>query len=92
VVVEQTWVGGAAPAPQPYLTLDLSGVASVTVDVARAGLASLALSTIAVWTDVAVEITLAALPAGVQVDLDGNSSGATVAVPAGRHQIVLKRA
>jgi hypothetical protein len=52
----------------------------------------LALSTIAVSTDVAVEITLAALPAGVKVTLDGNSSGATVTVGAGRHQIVLKRA
>jgi hypothetical protein len=64
----------------------------VTVDVARAGLASLAVSTIAVSTDVAVEITLAALPAGVKVMLDGNLSGATVAVRVGRHQIVLKRA
>ena len=92
VVVEQTWAGGTAPAPQPYLTLDLGGVASLSVDVARAGLASLALSTIAVSTDVKVEITLSGLPAGVKVTVDGNSSGATVAVPVGRHQIVLKRA
>ncbi len=92
VVIEQNWVGGTAPAPQPFLTLDLSGVASLTMDVARAGLASLALSTIAVSTDVAVEITLAALPAGVKVMLDGNSSGATVKVGVGLHQIVLKRA
>jgi hypothetical protein len=62
------------------------------MDVARAGLATLPLSTIAVSTDVPVEITLAALPARVEVILDGNSSGATVAVRVGRHQIVLKRA
>ena len=92
IVVEQTWGGGTASAPQPYLTLNLSGVASLTVDVARAGLATLPLSTIAVSTDVPVEITLAALPARVEVILDGNSSGATVAVRVGRHQIVLKRA
>jgi pimeloyl-ACP methyl ester carboxylesterase len=90
-VVEQLWVGGVGPAPQQYLTLDVSGVASLTVDVARAGLASLALPTIAVSTDVPLKVTLAALPAGVQVLLDGNSSGATVAVPVGRHQIALKK-
>ncbi|MBV9514630.1 MAG: peptidase [Mycobacteriaceae bacterium] len=91
VVVEQTWVGGSAAPPQPYLTLDLSGVGSLTLDVARAGLASLAVSTIAVSTDVVVTVTLAALPAGVEVSLDGNKSEATVVVEVGRHQIVLKR-
>ena len=83
--------GGTAVGPLPYLTLQLTGVASLTVDVDRAGLASLPSSTITVATDTAVKITLGGLPAGVVVQLDGQPSGPTVAVPAGRHQITLAK-
>jgi hypothetical protein len=50
----------------PSLTLNLVGVAGLTVDLARAGLAALPRSMIAVATDTAVEITLAALPPGAR--------------------------
>jgi hypothetical protein len=55
----------------PYLTLTLTGVAAVTIDIARAGLAALPRSTIDVPTDTPTEITLAALPPGMAVELDG---------------------
>jgi len=86
---ELTWLPGAPAAPLPYLTLRLTGVASLTVDVARAGLASLPSSTIAVATDTASQITLAALPADATVQLDGKPTSAVVAVPVGRHQITV---
>jgi hypothetical protein len=44
---------------------------------------------IAVATDTAVEITLAALPPGVTVRLDDNPTDSTVPVPPGRHGITL---
>lgn len=75
----------------PYLTLRLAGVASLTVDVERAGLASLPSSSIAVASDTAAQITLGGLPDGVQVRLDGQPVGSIVAVPIGRHQISLVR-
>ncbi|MDT5351449.1 MAG: hypothetical protein QOH91_4736 [Mycobacterium sp.] len=86
---ELDWQVGPPVGPLPYLTLQLTGVASLAVDVKRAGLASLPSSTITVATDTAVQITLLALPAGAEVHLDGQPSGATVAVPPGRHQITL---
>jgi pimeloyl-ACP methyl ester carboxylesterase len=86
---ELTWLPGVPAAPLPYLTLRLTGVASLTVDVARAGLTSLASSTIAVATDTATRITLVALPADATVQLDGQPTGRIVAVPQGRHQITL---
>jgi pimeloyl-ACP methyl ester carboxylesterase len=86
---ELTWLPGVPAAPLPYLTLRLTGVASLTVDVARAGLASLPSSTIAVATDTATRITLVALPADATVQLDGQPTGRIVAVPQGRHQITL---
>ncbi|ORW45701.1 peptidase, partial [Mycobacterium paraense] len=90
VYSELDWQVGRAVAPLPYLTLRLTGVASLTVDVARAGLAALASSTITVATDVAARITLAGLPAGVEVQLDDQPAGATVDVPAGRHRVTLR--
>jgi hypothetical protein len=82
---------GTPAAPLPYLTLRLTGVASLTVDEARAGLASLPSSTIAVATDTGTQITLAAVPADATVQLDGKPTGAVVAVSGGRHQITLTR-
>lgn len=83
------WRVGAPPAPMPYLTLRLTGVAGLTLDVARAGLAALPASTIMVTTDAAARVTLGGLPVGVEVRLDGEPAGSPVAVPAGRHQITL---
>jgi hypothetical protein len=74
------------------LTLRLTGVAGLRVDVARAGLADLPTSTITVATDVAATITLGGLGAEVDVQLDGEPAGATVAVPPGRHRITLTAA
>ena len=62
---------GLRPDTLPSLTLNLVGVAGLTVDPARAGLAAMPRSTIAVAT-AAVEIKLAALPPGVTVRLDDN--------------------
>ena len=86
---ELDWRVGTSVGPLPYLTLRLNGVASLTVDVERAGLASLRSSTITVATDTAAQITLAGLPAGVVVQLDGQPGGPSVAVPPGRHRIDL---
>ena len=80
--------GGDDPAFD-YLIQATTGVASLTVDVKRAGLAALPSSTIAVASDIPAQITLGGLPAGVAVQLDGQPAGSTVAVPAGRHQITL---
>jgi hypothetical protein len=76
--------------PLPYLTLRLNGVAGLTVDVARAGLAVVPSSTILVASDTAARITLAGLPEGTAVQLDDQPAGPTVAVAAGRHRITLR--
>jgi hypothetical protein len=89
---ELVWQPGLPTDRLPYLTLRLTGVAALTVDVARAGLAGLPSSTVTVATDTAVRIRLGALPAGVTVLLDGKPTGPTVAVPAGRHHIALRTA
>ena len=87
---ELDWRVGPPVGALPYLTLRLTGVAGLTVDVARAGLAALPSSTITVATDTAAHITLGGLPAGVEVQLDGQPAGPTVAVSAGRHRITLR--
>ncbi|OBI18286.1 peptidase [Mycobacterium sp. E2327] len=87
---ELDWQVGRPVGALPYLTLRLSGVAGLTLDVARAGLAALPSSTITVTTDKAARITLGGLPDGASVQLDGEPAGATVAVPAGRHRITLR--
>jgi pimeloyl-ACP methyl ester carboxylesterase len=87
---EQIWRIGRPPAPMPHLTLDLTGVAAVTVDLARSGLAPLSSSTITVTTDTAAQITLSALPPGMVVELDGKPAGATLAVSPGRHRVTLR--
>jgi pimeloyl-ACP methyl ester carboxylesterase len=89
VYSELDWRVGLPVDPLPYLTLRLTGVASLTVDLQRAGLASLPSSAIMVATDSAAQITLGGLPAGLQVRLDGQPAGPTVAVPPGRHRITL---
>ena len=86
---ELDWRVGSPVDPLPYLTLRLTGVASLTVDLRRAGLASLPSSTIMVATDSVARITLGGLPAGLQVRLDGQPAGPTVAVSPGRHRITL---
>lgn len=88
---ELDWRVGAPVGPMPNLTLRLTGVAGLTVDVKRAGLTALPSSTIHVATDTASQITLGALPAGVEVQRDGQPSGPVVAVSPGRHRITLIR-
>ena len=82
---ELVWRIGPAVDPLPYLALHLTRVAGLTVDVARAGLASLSASTINVMTDTLAQITLTALPPDATVQLDGQPAGPTVTVPVGRH-------
>ena len=86
---ELLWRIGSAVDPLPSLALNLTHVAGLTVDVARAGLASLHTSTINVVTDTLAQITLAALPPDTTVLLDGQPTGPTVGVPVGRHTITL---
>ena len=89
---EQDWELGPPADALPNLSLNLTGVAALTVDVARAGLAAPPRSTLAVSTDTPTLLTLAALPTGTAVQLDGTLvAGPTVAVPAGRHRITLAR-
>jgi pimeloyl-ACP methyl ester carboxylesterase len=89
---ELVWRVGPEVDPLPFLALHLTRVASLTVDVARAGLASLRASTINVVTDTAALIRLAALPPNVTVLLDGQPTGPVVPVPVGRHTITLTTA
>ncbi|MGE2714155.1 peptidase [Mycolicibacterium litorale] len=89
---EMTWQLGGEVDPLPLLTLDLSGVSGLAVDVVRAGLAELSRSTIAVATDRAVRIRLASLPPGTTVELDGTPTGPVVDVPVGRYRITLAAA
>ncbi|OBF78280.1 peptidase [Mycobacterium sp. 852002-51613_SCH5001154] len=89
VYSELDWRVGPPVGPLPYLTLRLTGVAGITVDVQRAGLAALPASTITVATDTAARITLHGLPGGLSVQLDGRPAGPAFAVPAGRHRITL---
>jgi hypothetical protein len=73
----------------PFLALHLTRVAGITVDVARAGLASVRASTINAATDTLAQIKLEALPPNTTVQLDGQPAGPIVAVPVGRHTITL---
>ena len=88
---ELDWRVGPPVGPLPYLTLQLTGVAGLTVDVDRAGLAALPSSTITVATDTAARITLAALPPDTTVLLDDQPTGPTVTVPVGQHTVTLTR-
>jgi hypothetical protein len=86
---ELVWRIGSAVDPMPFLALHLTRVASMTVDVARAGLGSLRASTINVATDTRAQIKLVALPPDTTVQLDGQPAGPSVLVPVGRHTIAL---
>lgn len=89
VYVEQTW----APAPpreaKPQLTLALTGVAGLTIDVGRAGLAALPRASITVTTDCPTEITVEGVPPSTQLRIAGGPTGHTVALPEGRHRMTL---
>jgi pimeloyl-ACP methyl ester carboxylesterase len=88
---ELNWRIGPPVDPLPFLTVQLTRVAGLTVDVARAGLASLRESTINVSTDTLAQISLAALPPNMTVLLDDEPTGPLVAVPVGRHTITLTK-
>jgi pimeloyl-ACP methyl ester carboxylesterase len=87
---ELIWRIGSAVDPLPFVALHITRVAGLTLDVTRAGLASLSASTINVVTDTHAQITLAALPPNTTVLLDGHPTGPTVAVPVGRHTVTLR--
>ncbi len=89
VYTERLWERGRPREPRPVLTLKLTGVAGVNVDVARCGLATLGRSTIEVTTDGETAIGLERLAPRTSVQIDGVAAGATVVVPQGRHRIVL---
>ncbi|WP_082698470.1 peptidase [Mycobacterium sp. GA-2829] len=89
---EMTWQLGGDVEAMPWLTLDLTGVAGLAVDLVRAGLAQLARSMITVSTDHPVRLRLASLPPGTTVELDGKPAGAVVDVPVGRSQLTLTAA
>ena len=80
---ELTWRIGPAVDPLPSLALNLTRVAGLTVDVARAGLAALSASTIKVVTDTLAQIKLAALPPDTTVLLDGRPTGPDSGGPRG---------
>jgi hypothetical protein len=82
-----TWKLGATPAPAPRLTLTLTDVAGMTVDMAQAALSS---GTVAVTSDGPAALTLADLPDGTTVLKGGTrlatvgaSGGVTVAIAGG---------
>ncbi|WP_407685972.1 peptidase [Mycobacterium sp. HUMS_1102779] len=89
VYAQRSWRFGRRAQPRPRLTLRLDGVAALTVDTARAGLAALPCATITVSTDDPATITLDRLPPGTEVRIGDTVTGAAVAVPAGRHRITL---
>jgi len=86
---EQVWCRGRPGNARPRLTLKLTGVAGVSVDLARSGLSTLPHSTIAVTTDSEVAIGLDQLPPHTAVRVDGTAAGTTVVLPPGQHRIVL---
>lgn len=88
--VEQTWqLSGRSPDARPHVTLDLTGVAGLTVDIARAGLAALPDATITVTTDSPVEIALEGLPPSTTVRSDDRPVSGTIVISEGRHCISL---
>ncbi|WP_432206478.1 alpha/beta hydrolase-fold protein [Mycobacterium malmoense] len=87
---EQTWRRGRAPRARPHMTLELTGVARLTVDIARAGLATLPRSTITITTDGATEVTLEGVPPSMEVRCDGERAGRTITVSEGRHHVRLR--
>ncbi|MEO3761615.1 prolyl oligopeptidase family serine peptidase [Mycobacterium sp. B14F4] len=89
---ELEWRRGPSVEPMPFVTLKLTAVAQVTLDVVRAGLARLDPSSIDVSTDAPARVTLAGLPPGTAVLLDDEPTGPLVHVPVGRHSITLTTA
>ncbi|HSP39701.1 MAG TPA: alpha/beta hydrolase-fold protein [Frankiaceae bacterium] len=87
--LEQDWRTSSQPARLPVLTLSLRDVASLTVDLARAGFQPDEPGRVSVATNNPVQITLQGLPAEAPIRIDGTvtSGGASVSVPAGRHEI-----
>jgi hypothetical protein len=84
-----TYVYPGGPAARNGADIFRVAIAGLTVDVARAGLASLSASTINVATDTFTQIRLGALPPDATVRLDGEPTGPLVQVPVGRHTITL---
>jgi hypothetical protein len=99
--VEQTWATSAPPDRMPVVTLALRDVASLTVDLGRAGLREGEPSRIVVTTNVPVELTLKGPGSGSSVQVVGSGTTtvpkgvtappvtgtAPVALPEGRHEL-----
>lgn len=96
VVTEQSWVYGAQPALRPMITLRLSDVGSLGVDLVRAGIPAGRGAALPVTTDGPVTVTLLRAGPGLPVGLDGVRVGTVsasgqiaVPVPTGSHTISL---
>jgi hypothetical protein len=89
VYTEQRWRASRGPDVRPQMTLDLTGVAALTVDLARAGLATVPDATITVTTDGPAEIALEGVPPSTAVQFDDEPVIGTVMVSEGRHRISL---
>jgi pimeloyl-ACP methyl ester carboxylesterase len=89
--VEQGWRTSAQPERRPVLTLDLRDVASLTVDLGRAGFNPSERGSVLVSTTSAVELTLRGPVDGMSVQLGDTmvSTPGTLRVPAGRSQLTM---
>jgi hypothetical protein len=89
VVVDETWKNGATPAPAPTMTLKTGDVASLAIDMVRAGFRPGQASTITATTDGPVTVRLLGLAPGATVRVGsttvhaGSNGTAVVAVPSG---------
>jgi hypothetical protein len=101
--VEQTWTTSAPPERMPVVTLSLRDVASLTVDLARAGVREGEASRVVVSTNVPVRLTLTGPGDATTVRLLGSGTSTvstvgtvgtggavdagSVALPDGRHEL-----
>jgi pimeloyl-ACP methyl ester carboxylesterase len=96
VAIDQQWVLGAASPAHPDIAVALANVASLGIDVARAGFTCCRPGRIHVTSDGATTITVLAARPGSAVGLDGGASvvvpaaGAVIVhVPAGNHVVTV---
>jgi pimeloyl-ACP methyl ester carboxylesterase len=91
VYLEQGWRTAPPPERRPVLTLDLRDVASLTVDLARAGFRPAERGTIMISTNSSLELTLQGPATGTPIVIEGHvaETPATVPVAPGRHQMLI---
>lgn len=88
---ELRWVRGERPAAKPCMNLGLTNVARVRLDMPDTRLLRYSRSTIRVTSDGPATITLANLPAGAEVRLNGKPSDRTPSVGKGKATITIVR-